>query len=221
MKTSTARALAAGTVGTLAVDVVTWSMYRQQSSESLEREGQLRTFGMDTAHALARRVTKALGSDAASHQPNAAGVVHYGMGMLPAVVYAAQRGKHPGLRRARGALYGVGLYVVNDLVATRLLRIAAPQTAYPWQAHARGVVGHVVLGMTHRSRPELHRGLTAPHRPALRPLEPCRAGPAGGHGRRPGSTRVLAPPPTGGDIAQGGPGGGPSRPPGPPWKSSG
>ncbi len=27
------------------------------------------------------------------------------------------------------------------------LGIAGPQRAYPWQAHARGVIGHVVLGM--------------------------------------------------------------------------
>jgi uncharacterized membrane protein YagU involved in acid resistance len=67
--------------------------------------------------------------------------------MLPGAVYAQQRQRHRWLRAGRGALYGAGLYVVNDLLASRLLGIAGPQRDYPWQAHARGLVGHVVLGM--------------------------------------------------------------------------
>lgn len=130
------------------MDAATWIMYRQQSEASRAGEDELRPFGKDTAHALARRATKALGSDAASVQPNEAGVVvHYAMGVLPALLYAGQRHRRPWLRRGRGALYGFALYVVNDVMATRALGIAAPQTAYPWQAHARGIVGHVVLGI--------------------------------------------------------------------------
>jgi hypothetical protein len=37
--------------------------------------------------------------------------------------------------------------VLNDEIASRLLRVAGPQRDYPWQAHLRGLVGHVVLGM--------------------------------------------------------------------------
>lgn len=36
---------------------------------------------------------------------------------------------------------------MNDLAASRLLGIAGPQHEYPWQAHLRGLVGHVGLGV--------------------------------------------------------------------------
>ncbi len=148
MRTATARGGAAGAVGVLAMDVVTSWLYRQESAAGLQREQQARAFGMDTAHALVRRVTATLGSDAGSQQPNGTGIlVHYALGMGPGALYAQQRQQRPWLRTGRGALYGVGLFLFNDEIAARLLGIAGPQPAYPWQAHLRGLVGHVVLGM--------------------------------------------------------------------------
>ena len=94
----------------------------------------------------------AAGSDAGSSEPNGAGIaVHYGLGMAPGALYAQQRQQRAWLRRGNGALYGAALYLANDLVAARLLGIAGPQTKYPWQAHVRGVIGHVVLGVVTES----------------------------------------------------------------------
>lgn len=148
VKTSTARGAAAGAVGVVAMDVVTWLLYRRANMLDLLREKHLRPYGKDTAHALVRRVTDAVGSDAGSSEPNGAGIaVHYGLGMGPGALYAHRRRQHPWLRAGRGAGYGLALYLLNDLLAARLLGIAGPQRAYPWQAHARGVVGHVMLGV--------------------------------------------------------------------------
>ena len=148
MRTTTARGGAAGAVGVVAMDVATWALYRRENRLGLLREKQLRPYGKDTAHALARRVTRAVGSDAGRSEPNGAGIaVHYTLGMAPGALYAQQRQRRPWLRSGRGALYGLGLYLANDLLAARLLGIAGPQGQYPWQAHARGVIGHVVLGM--------------------------------------------------------------------------
>ncbi len=108
---------------------------------------------MDTAHTLLRQVARAVGSDAGSEQLNGAGIlVHYNLGMVPAVVYAEQHRTRPWLRPGRGALYGAVLFVLNDEIASRLLGVAGPQRDYPWQAHLRGLVGHVVLGMSPRPR---------------------------------------------------------------------
>ena len=148
VQTTRARGAAAGAVGVLAMDVVAWWMYRQERGVDLRREGQARAFGMDPAHALVRKFTAAVGSDAGSEQPNGAGIlVHHSLGMVPAVLYAEQRRTRPWLRRGRGALYGSALFVLNDEIASRLLGIAGPQRDYPWQAHLRGLVGHVVLGL--------------------------------------------------------------------------
>jgi uncharacterized membrane protein YagU involved in acid resistance len=130
------------------MDAVTWLLYRRENTLDLLREKHARRYGKDTAHALVRRVTEAAGSDAGSSEPNGAGIaVHYGLGMAPGALYAAHRQQHAWLRAGRGAGYGLALYLFNDLLAARLLGIAGPQRDYPWQAHTRGVVGHVVLGV--------------------------------------------------------------------------
>ncbi len=67
--------------------------------------------------------------------------------MGPGALYAQQRQHRRWVRTGRGALYGFGLFLLNDEIAARLLGIAGPQGVYPWQAHLRGLVGHVVLGM--------------------------------------------------------------------------
>lgn len=42
----------------------------------------------------------------------------------------------------------MGLTVVNDEILAPVLGLASGLTHYPWQAHARGLVGHLVLGAT-------------------------------------------------------------------------
>lgn len=148
MRTTTARGGAAGAIGVVAMDALTWLLYGRESRLDLLREKRLRPYGKDTAHALVRKASRGLGSDAGSSEPNGAGIaVHYALGMAPGALYAEQRRRRPWLRRGSGALYGVALYLANDLLATRLLGIAGPQGKYPWQAHARGIVGHIVLGV--------------------------------------------------------------------------
>ena len=130
------------------MDAVTWLLYRRESRLHLLREKRARPYGKDTAHALVRKVSRSVGSDAGSSEPNGAGIaVHYALGMGPGALYAQQRTQRQWLRRGNGALYGAALYLANDLLAARLLGIAGPQRKYPWQAHARGIVGHVVLGV--------------------------------------------------------------------------
>ncbi|GAB3350390.1 DUF1440 domain-containing protein [Modestobacter lapidis] len=148
MRTTAARGAAAGAVGVLAMDVVTWAMYRRESRLDLLREKRARRYGKDTAHAMVRRLTRAAGSRAGATEPNAAGIaVHYGLGMGPGLLYAHQRHQHPWLRAGSGALYGLLLSIVNDEIAAPLLRVAGPPGAYPVKAHVRGLVGHLVLGM--------------------------------------------------------------------------
>lgn len=138
----------AGVVGTWVMDLATWAIYRQQAPMTLEQEASARIYGHDPAHAAARHLARAVGSDAAQEQPNAAGIfIHYQLGLGPGAAYAKLREKYPWITAGKGALWGAALYVTNDLLAARLLRLAGPQEDYPWQAHARGVVGHVVLGV--------------------------------------------------------------------------
>ncbi|HVM00077.1 MAG TPA: hypothetical protein VM324_12360 [Egibacteraceae bacterium] len=149
MGDETVKGAAAGTVGVWVMDVVTWFLYRRQSKVTIAKEKKARKFGQDPAHAGARHLAKLAGSGAARSEPNAGGIfIHYLLGIGPGMVYARLRRANPAVTVGKGAVWGAGLYLANDLVAGRLLRIMGPQRDYPWQAHARGIVGHVVLGVT-------------------------------------------------------------------------
>ena len=149
MDDATIKGAVAGTVGVWAMDVVTWFLYRKQSKVTIAREKETRKFGKDPAHAAARHVARLAGSDAAKTEPNAGGIfIHYLLGIGPGILYANLRHTTPAVTAGTGAVWGAGVSLVTDLVAGRLLRLTGPQRDYPWQAHARGVVGHVTLGVT-------------------------------------------------------------------------
>jgi hypothetical protein len=142
----------AGAAGVWVMDRVGWAMYDREDPEALAQEHRARPGGRDVAHAMVAKAGQVTGADVPTEQPNPAGIaVHYGLGMLPGALYGAARNEIPGLRAGNGALYGLGLSVMNDEVAAPLLGVASEPGAYPWQAHARGIVSHVVLGVVTES----------------------------------------------------------------------
>lgn len=147
MKVDVVKGASAGAVGVWVMDVVAWALYRRQSPSSLLQEKRTRPFGKDPAHAAAEWINHLTGTEVRP-EPNALGLtIHYQLGMAPAVAYTRMRRRFPWLRAGRGALYGLLLFIVNDVVAGRALRLTGRQRDYPWQAHARGLVSHVVLGV--------------------------------------------------------------------------
>ncbi len=74
-------------------------------------------------------------------------VIHYALGVVPAAFYGPLRHRISGLRAGRGLMYGFGLFLVNDELLAPLLGLASGPTAYPWQAHVRGLISHLVLGV--------------------------------------------------------------------------
>ncbi len=69
MSRTTARCAATGAVGVLAMDVATSCMYRWEGAQEVQREEAARPRGKDTAHALVRRMRKAMGSEAGLTNP--------------------------------------------------------------------------------------------------------------------------------------------------------
>ena len=141
----------AGAVATWAMDKVAWYIWDRQDPATLRREEAARTEGMDPAHVTANRVARALGKELHPAQPHPAGIaVHYGIGTGPAMLYAPLRRRYPMLGAAGGLLYGLGLFLAVDEGVVPALGLAGGPTEYPWQAHVRGLVGHLVLGgVTH------------------------------------------------------------------------
>ena len=146
--TDLVRGAVAGAVATWLMDRVGWALWNREDPRALAREEAARPEGMDPAHVAANRVADAIGRPLHPRQPHPAGIaVHYAIGMVPAMAYAALRRRVPALRTARGAAYGFGLFAAVDEGLVPALGLASGPRAYPWQAHARGLVSHLVLGV--------------------------------------------------------------------------
>ena len=154
----------AGAVAVWAMDRLGWALWNREAPAALAREHAARVEHMDPAHVVANRVADALGRPLQPRQPHPAGVaVHYGIGMGPAMAYAALRRRLPALRAGRGLAYGLGLFLAVDEGVVPALGLASRPAAYPWQAHARGLATHLVLGfVTDATLDLLDRTLPAP-----------------------------------------------------------
>lgn len=160
---------AAGAAGVWTMDQVGWLMLRNENTQTLTRDLEARDGdtggtseiaaqvrgvqagtpgGTATASGL-RKATQVSGVSPTDQRPGpGATVFHYALGMLPGALYGVLRRVRPSVRTGSGVLYGVTLFVVMDETAAPLTGIASAPGRYPWQAHARGLAAHVVLGMT-------------------------------------------------------------------------
>lgn len=138
----------AGTVGVLAMDRVGWFLYRREDHSDTAQENNARAENLDTAHAAANKAAALAGIKLTPAQPHPAGIaVHYALGILPAILLAVFIEQYLWIGFGYGLLYGLILFIVNDEILAPLMRIASRPTRYPWQAHVRGLVAHLVLGV--------------------------------------------------------------------------
>lgn len=143
-----ARGAVAGAAGVWAMDKVGWGMYNRENPAALRREHLARVGNRDVAHAAVRKVAELTGANLTTRQPSMPGIiVHYTLGVLPGALYGVARDRVPALGAGNGSLYGLGLFVLMDEVIAPSLKLAAGPTKYPWQAHARGLASHLVLGV--------------------------------------------------------------------------
>lgn len=138
----------AGAIGTWVMDQVTWGMYLREDPEAFRQEQKARIENKDVADVAAGKLARAVGAKSAPEQSQMVGLaIHYALGVAPGALYGPLRSRWQKLGAARGFLYGLVLFVVNDEVMGPVLGLASGPTAYPWQAHARGLVGHLTLGV--------------------------------------------------------------------------
>lgn len=138
----------AGAVGVFVMDRVDWFMFEHEDEDARRQTERVRPGGMDPAHHTVNKIAGALGKDLSPSQPNAWGVgMHYGLGVAPGALYGALRDRVPAIGAGRGSLFGLGLYLAQDQGLNTLMGSAAKPSEYPWQAHARGLVTHVVFGV--------------------------------------------------------------------------
>ncbi len=148
MAASVVKGAISGAVGVWVMDQVGWGMYLREDPQALRQEQMARVGGKDVAHVAANKLAHAVGADLSPEQPHPAGIsIHYALGVLPGALYGPLRKRVNGLGAGRGLVYGLGLFLVNDELLAPVLGLASGPTAYPWQAHVRGLVSHLVLGV--------------------------------------------------------------------------
>ncbi len=139
---------AAGAVGTWALDRADWAMWKNESEDARLQTNAVRPNGEPPAHVLVSKAEQMFGLNPTPEQHEIAGVaVHYAIGIGPAIVYSILRDKLPGHGPVRGALFGLGLFLIQDEGVNAATGLGAKPQDYPWQAHARGLVSHLVYGV--------------------------------------------------------------------------
>ncbi|PRY06437.1 uncharacterized protein DUF1440 [Pontibacter ummariensis] len=138
----------AGAVSVWAMDRVTWYMYRNEDRKAFAQEKQAQVHGHYVSQVSVDKATSAMGVELSDEQYfYAYKGVHYFLGIAPAMLYSVLRHKVDWLSAGKGSLFGVGLFVLQDETLAPLTGLASPPTAYPWQAHARGLAGHLAVGL--------------------------------------------------------------------------
>lgn len=159
---------AAGAVGTWALDRADWRMWKHESPDARLQTKAVRPFGEPPARVVVRKAEQAMGLDLTAEQHEIAGTaVHYGIGIGPAIAYSLMRDKLPGEGPVRGLLYGLALFLLQDEAVNAVTGLGAKPQKYPWQAHARGLVSHLVYGVATEMALNLMERSVQAGRPAI------------------------------------------------------
>jgi hypothetical protein len=140
----------AGATSVLAMDYVTWRIYLKEDREAYVQEKERAQVGAKWgAHVAAERLSGRMDRSLSRGQRFMLGrVIHYMMGAAPGMIYGLLSQRFPQIRTGRGLVYGLALFLLQDELMGPMMGMTSPPTHYPWQAHARGLVGHLALGAT-------------------------------------------------------------------------
>lgn len=152
---------AAGAAGVWALDRTDWFMWNHEDLDSRASTIKARPRQLPPAENMVSAIQSALGIELSRPMFEAASqIVHYSIGVAPAVGYALLRDRMPSNATARGALYGFGMFLAQDEVLNTVTGLGAKPQDYPWQAHARGLVAHLAYGLATEFALNLLEGLT-------------------------------------------------------------
>lgn len=141
----------AGAAATWLMGKATSYLYEQEGEAARQREDQARggrTAYETAAEKLAGLACQPLSDDERKKMGNA---IHWSIGIGSGVLYALLRrrltGQGAGRELAAGALFGTAVWLLLDEVGNVALGLTPGPRAFPWQTHARGLAGHLVLGL--------------------------------------------------------------------------
>jgi hypothetical protein len=142
---------AAGAAATWIMGMATSVMYERENPVARKREDDVRG-GRQASSVAAQKAAKALGRSLTAAQSETFGNgIHWALGIGVGALYGALRHRMPALASGLGSLFGTAFFLTIDEAANTALRLTPPPTRFPWQAHARGLAGHLVYGLVAES----------------------------------------------------------------------
>lgn len=146
--------LADAALGALAGAAATWVMgktttYLYEHEDRAAREAEDEARGGQTAYGVAaEKLGRALGQELTDEKRKSVGTaLHWGLGMGAGALYGALRPRVPRIDAGQGTAFGTAFFLAVDEGANTALRLTPGPGAFPWQAHARGLTGHLVFGV--------------------------------------------------------------------------
>lgn len=136
----------AGAAATWLMNQATTWMYEREDEQAKQREKAAR--GDRSAYeTAAERAAGAAGVELPEEQRGQAGsAIHWATGIAGGAAYAVLRRRWPSTAAAAGLPFGAGFFLLVDELMNPLLGLTPGPQAFPWQAHARGLGGHLVFG---------------------------------------------------------------------------
>lgn len=142
-----ARGALAGAAAWCVMDQVLRALYDRESPRVRARESAARG-GVPALERVAESGAEQVGVRLSGRERRAGGtVMQWTTAIAAGALYGALRGRVPGASAGRGLAYGAAFSLVVDEGAVPLLGFSPGPRSFPWQTHARGVVGHLVFGV--------------------------------------------------------------------------
>lgn len=136
----------AGAAATWALGLTTTYLYEREDPIAREAEDAARG-GRPSFGVAAEKVSRLLGLEPTRRVRHRLGnAIHWGLGIGAGAAYAVLRRRVPGLEAALGTVFGTAFWLLVDEGANVALGLTPGPTHFPWQAHARGLAGHLVYG---------------------------------------------------------------------------
>ena len=137
----------AGAAATWLMNQTTTWLYEHESQAARQQENEARG-GQSAYESAVEMAAGAAGVTLSEEQRSRAGTgLHWATGIGAGALYAVLRKRWPAAAGGRGLPFGSGFFLAIDEVMNPLLGLTPGPRAFPWQAHARGLGGHLVFGL--------------------------------------------------------------------------
>ncbi len=144
MKGDLLKGAIAGATATWAMDRATRFFRERQDRRSRRREQRAR--GGATPEERAAEGLASTGALPARHQGVAATALHWSVGIGAGAAYGVVRKRIRPIGRTRGVGFGSSFFLFVDEAVVPMLGLSPAPGDLPWQAHVRGLSGHIVFG---------------------------------------------------------------------------